>query len=208
MTAGICPSRRRRRTAREPVGRPTSAASTTSAIADLLRWREWWSRTARGLRRTAHQRSRAAAGRTTGPTGPARRCLVARRGFDLGKGGPSAAHLGDDLFGRLVPDKGLRIVVPVLGPDLDGFDQLGHRSERAAAQPPFGEFVEPALDEIEPRRGRWREVQVPAVSLGVRQPIGNRWRLVSREVVEDNVDVELGGDVEVDPFEEGQYIGG
>src|ERR1700679_3365567 len=75
MTAGILPSRRRRRTAREPVGRPTSAASTTSAIADLLRWREWWSRTARGLRRTAHQRSRAAAGRTTGPTGPARRCL-------------------------------------------------------------------------------------------------------------------------------------
>src|ERR1700727_1338571 len=66
MTAGIFPSRRRRRTAREPVGRPTSAASTTSAIANLLRWRERRSRTAHGLRRTAHQRSRVAAGRTTG----------------------------------------------------------------------------------------------------------------------------------------------
>src|SRR3984957_5014006 len=66
MTAGILPSRRRRRTAREPVGRPISAASTTSAMTNLLRWRERWSRTAQGLRRTAYQRSRTGPGRTTG----------------------------------------------------------------------------------------------------------------------------------------------
>src|SRR5208283_4159058 len=124
--------------------------------------------------------------------------LVARRGYGLGKGSPSSTDLGDDLFGRLVPDEGLRIVVPVLGPDLDGLDQLGHRGEHATAQPPFGELVEPALDEVEPRRGCRGEVQVPAGSFGVGQPLGNRWRLVSREVVEDHVDVEVGGDVEVE----------
>ena len=59
--------------------------------------------------------------------------LVVRRGFDSGERFSSATGFGDDLFGGLVPDKGLWIVVPVLGPGLDGIDQSGHAREAAAA---------------------------------------------------------------------------
>ena len=38
--------------------------------------------------------------------------------------------LGDDLPGLLVPNEGLRIVVPVLGPDLDDFDHWGSEVNR------------------------------------------------------------------------------
>ena len=59
--------------------------------------------------------------------------LVVRRGFDLVEGGSSAADLCDDLFGGLVPDEGLGVVVPVFGPDLDGIDEVGHAGEHASA---------------------------------------------------------------------------
>ena len=59
--------------------------------------------------------------------------LVVRRGFDLVEGGSSAADFCDDLFGGLVPDEGLGVVVPVFGPDLDGIDEVGHAGEHASA---------------------------------------------------------------------------
>ncbi|MPZ66413.1 MAG: hypothetical protein GEU83_13180, partial [Pseudonocardiaceae bacterium] len=46
--------------------------------------------------------------------------LVVRRGFDLVESLSSSAHLVDDLVGGFVPDEGLGVVVPVLGPELDG----------------------------------------------------------------------------------------
>ena len=64
---------------------------------------------------------------------PLTRLLVVRRGFDLVEGGSSAADFCDDLFGGLVPDEGLGVVVPVFGPDLDGIDEVGHAGEHASA---------------------------------------------------------------------------
>ena len=54
---------------------------------------------------------------------------MVRRGFDLVEGGSSAADFCDDLFGGLVPDEGLGVVVPVFGPDLDGIDEVGHAGD-------------------------------------------------------------------------------
>jgi hypothetical protein len=93
--------------------------------------------------------------------------LVARRGFGLGEGGPTAADLGDDLFGGPVPDERLRVVVPVLGPLLDGVDEVGDAAEHASSESTFGQFFEPSFDEVQPRRARWREVQMPARSFGM-----------------------------------------
>jgi hypothetical protein len=79
---------------------------------------------------------------------------VVRRGFDLGKCGPSAADLGDDLLGLFVPDEGLGLVVPMLGPDLNGFDQVRDRREDTTTEAALGQFVEPALDEVPTRTTR------------------------------------------------------
>ena len=57
------------------------------------------------------------------PSGASRICLV--------EGGSSAADFCDDLFGGLVPDEGLGVVVPVFG--LDGIDEVGHAGEHASA---------------------------------------------------------------------------
>jgi len=73
----------------------------------------------------------------------------------LAETGTSSADLGDDLFRRLVPDKGLGVVVPVLGPELNGLDEVGHRCEDPKAESALGEL-------IHPRRGGGGEVQVPA----------------------------------------------
>ncbi len=89
---------------------------------------------ARRGRALAEQAEKAAqfTGSSAGPdcsTEQQYRTLVVRRGFGSGKGGSSTADLLDDLGGRLVPDEGLGIVVPVLGPRLDGLDQLGDARE-------------------------------------------------------------------------------
>jgi hypothetical protein len=86
--------------------------------------------------------------RNTGRFSPALRslCLVVRRGIDLGKGSPSSANLLEDLGGGLVPHEKLRVVVPVLGPQLDRIDQFSHAGERTPPQATVGELFEPALD--------------------------------------------------------------
>src|SRR5664280_1253774 len=53
--------------------------------------------------------------------------LVRRRGFDLVECGASSADFGDDLLRWLLPDEGLRVVVPVFGPQLDRFGKLYDR---------------------------------------------------------------------------------
>src|SRR5215207_4175361 len=78
--------------------------------------------------------------------------LVVRRGIGSGEGGSSSADFVDDLLGGDMPDERLGVVVPVLGPGLDGVDELGDAGEYAVAEAPVGELFEPALDEVEPRR--------------------------------------------------------
>ena len=131
------------------------------------------------------------------------RLASGRRGFDLGKSRPASSDLGDDLLGMLVPYEALGIVIPVLGPDLDGLDEMRDRGEDSSAEPSLSELVEPALDEIQPGRTRGCEVQMPTCALRIRQPLGHRRCLVGREVVEHDVDVEVPSNVQVDELEEG-----
>jgi len=56
---------------------------------------------------------------------------VVHRGFGFGEGGASAADLGDDLLGGLVPDERLGIVVPVFDPEANAFDESVEPVERA-----------------------------------------------------------------------------
>jgi hypothetical protein len=59
--------------------------------------------------------------------------LVARRGFGFGERGSAAADFGDDFVGGLLPDEGFGIVVPMLGPQLDRFDEDVDTGERATS---------------------------------------------------------------------------
>ena len=131
-----------------------------------------------------------------------------RRGFDLGQFATSLTHFLDDLLGGLVPDKGLGVVVPVLGPRLDRFGELRHGVEHATTVPTFGELFEPPLDEVAPRRRRRGEVQMPAGTLRIGEPVGDWWGLVGREAVEHDVELKVFWHVEVDELEEPQHVGG
>ncbi len=92
---------------------------------------------------------------------------MVRRGFGLvGEGGSPSLDLGDDVVGGFVPDEGLGVVVPVLGPELDGVDELIEAGEAAAAEASIGQGFEPALDEVQPGRAGRREVQVQRARLG------------------------------------------
>ena len=98
---------------------------------------------------------------------------MVRRGFDLVEGGSPASDLVDDLFGGFVPDERFRVVVPVFGPGLDGLFEFVDAGEHASAESTIGEFFEPALDQVEPRRAGGDEVQVPASPSRVIQPVGD-----------------------------------
>ena len=49
-------------------------------------------------------------------------------------------------------------------------------------------------------------MQVPAFALRVCEPFAHRFGLVGRHVVQDDVDVEMSGSVQVYPFEEPQHV--
>ena len=74
--------------------------------------------------------------------------LVVRRGF--GEGGSSSFDFGDDVVGGLGPGEGLGVVVPVLGPDVDGVGEVGCGVEAVVGEGFAGEHREPGLDEVEP----------------------------------------------------------
>jgi hypothetical protein len=82
-----------------------------------------------------------------------------------GEGGSASTNLVDDFVGCLVPDERLGVVVPVLGPELDRFDEGWDAGEDAPFQPAVGEFLEPAFDEVQPRGARGCEVQLQRARL-------------------------------------------
>src|ERR1700678_4295811 len=116
--------------------------------------------------------------------------LVPRRGFDLVECSPSSTDLLDDLVRGLGPDEGLRVLVPVVGPQTQRLGELADAAEDTTAKPALGQQSEPALDQIEPRRTGRSEVQVPAGLGRLSQPLPHLGPTVGREVVEDDVDVE------------------
>ena len=57
---------------------------------------------------------------------------------------------------------------------------------------------ERAFDQVQPRSRCRREVQMPAGAFGVSEALAHRFRLVRRKVVQHDVDVEVGFDVEIE----------
>lgn len=82
----------------------------------------------------------------------------------------------------------------------DGPDEFAYALERAAPDTFFGEVSEPALDEIKPRTGGGREVEIePRVTL---KPCSHARVFVRPVVVHDQVQVKAGRGLCVDALEE------
>ena len=58
--------------------------------------------------------------------------------------------LGDDLFRGGFPYERLRVGVPVFGPIGDRRSEVGDTGEHATAEPFVAQFLESALDQVEP----------------------------------------------------------
>ena len=70
-----------------------------------------------------------------------------------------------------LPDEGLGIAVPVLGPKGDRVGEVSDGGEHATTEPFIGQFLEPAFDEIEPGTRRRGGVHVPSATVLVGQPL-------------------------------------
>src|ERR1035437_6646777 len=91
----------------------------------------------------------------------------------------------EDLVRGLDPDVGTWVLVPGGDPRSNVAFERNDTAVRAAANLLRREFGEEALDEVQPRRARWREVQVEARMSD--EPILDRRGLVGRVVVEHEV---------------------
>jgi len=99
--------------------------------------------------------------------GPRLASLVVCLRFDLVEGGAAALNFGDDVVGCCLPDEGFRVVVPVVGPGGDLAGEFGDAGEDTPTEASVGEFLEPPLDQVQPRtRGRG-EVQVPSAPVAM-----------------------------------------
>ena len=90
----------------------------------------------------------------------------------------------------------------MLDPIGDGDFEFVDIGEDAAADALPGDFCKEPLDEIEPRTGRWREVQGEAFV--PREPAFHGWCLVGGVIVEDQMQIEMIWGLAVDRFEERQ----
>ena len=111
-----------------------------------------------------------------------------------------------DLVGCLVPPERLGILV-------DGVDVLGDRPLQFAGRPvnpaPYllvRQIGEEAFDLVEPRSGRWGEMNMPARTPD--KAISDRLRLAGGAVVHDEVDLEVGRQVGLDVIQELAEFGG
>src|SRR3990172_5196096 len=111
-----------------------------------------------------------------------------------------SAHAGEDLIRRLQPDEGLGVFVAGGEVDADGVLELAGAAVRPAAQLLLGETGEPALDLVDPGRVGGREVHVEARV--ARQPAPDERCLVGPVVVDDQVHLQVGGDLGVDAPQE------
>ena len=103
-------------------------------------------------------------------------------------------------MGGLCPDKGLGIGVVVRNVVVDGGSELGHAFEDAAANTVGGDFSEPTLNKIEPRRRGGNKMEVKARMPG--KPGLDPWMLVRRIIIGDAVNIQLLRRCPVNRFEE------
>ena len=82
----------------------------------------------------------------------------------------------------------------------DGVLEFAGAAKDTASELFLGKGSEPALDEVEPGRTGWGEVEVKARSL--EKPTLDDLGLVGLIVVEDEVDVEIAGDGSINGVEE------
>jgi len=119
--------------------------------------------------------------------------LVLRLRFDLVEGGEAPADLGDDVLGAGFPDEWFRILVPVLGPGGDRGGELGDAGEHAAAQAFVGQFFEPPFDQIDPGTGGGSEMQMPAATVPMSQPLLDLRGGVGGQVVQHHMNAQATG---------------
>jgi hypothetical protein len=107
---------------------------------------------------------------------------------------------GQDIVGGFGPAEGLG--VGIAGVDVGGDSglQRGSRAVGAALDLLVGEQGKEALDLVDPRRGCRREVHLPAEPFG--KPVADQFGLMARRVVDDDVDVEIGGYLLLDGIQE------
>ena len=115
-----------------------------------------------------------------------------------------APDLLDDGVGIGGPDEGLRVLVILVEETIDSGLKVDDAREDAALEPPLRQRGEEALDGVDPRGRRWREMEVkPGVPL---QPGAHRRMLVRHIVVDDQMQLAPGGDLAVDAVEKADEL--
>src|SRR6185369_2269367 len=100
----------------------------------------------------------------------------------------------------------LRILVGDLHVAPDGSLEIRRAAVSAASNLFLGQLCEPALDHVDPRRARRREVQVETRT--PRKPSMDRRRLVRAGVVENQMHVEFGWNGPLDAMQETPELAG
>ena len=113
---------------------------------------------------------------------------------------------GDDFLWTFGPGEWLWVVVAVFDPVFNRRLEFRHAGECASPDALAGDFGEQPFDEIEPRAGCRREVNMEAgMAL---EPSLHGGGFVGGVIVGDEVKVEMGGGCAADLFQERQKLGG
>ena len=103
-------------------------------------------------------------------------------------------------MGGLCPDKGLGMGVVVRNVVVDGDGEFGDTFEDTATNTVGGDFSEPTLNKIEPRRRGRNKVELKARMPG--KPGLDPWMLVRRIIIGDAVNIQLLRRCPVNGFQE------
>ena len=102
------------------------------------------------------------------------------------------------------PLEGLGSFIALCDPCLDGSHKFGDALEDTAPDALASDFREQPLDEIEPGRRSWREMQLETLMFG--KPSLHLLGLVGPVVVTDGMDVEVFGHLPIDFLEKAQEL--
>jgi len=116
-----------------------------------------------------------------------------------------AFNRSQDLTGRFGPFEGPGILVVAINERADIGFKLPDGGMNTSAEPLSGEFSEPALDLIDPRRRSRREVNM--IMRPAREPRLDLGGFMGGIVIHDDMDIEPFGDLSIDFFEEVQELG-